>query len=80
MNMPAYDRDALLDLAADYLHGTIPAADGARLEALLEANPAARREFVDYCMLHGQIALSTTAVGPGGARRRADGPLPGLGR
>ncbi|MFM8379141.1 MAG: LamG-like jellyroll fold domain-containing protein [Planctomycetia bacterium] len=80
MNMPAYDRDALLDLAADYLHGTIPAADGARLEALLEANPAARREFVDYCMLHGQIALSTTAVGPGGARRRAGGPLPGLGR
>jgi hypothetical protein len=80
MNTPLYDRDALLDLAADYLHGTITAADGAKLEALLAASARARRDFVDYCMLHGQIALTTAAVGPGGTRRRAGWPLPGIGR
>jgi hypothetical protein len=80
MNTPLYDRDALLDLAADYVHGTITAADGAKLEALLAASARARRDFVDYCLLHGQIALTTAAVGPGGTRRRAGWPLPDIGR
>ena len=64
MNPPAYDRDLLLSLAAAYADGTCTQADAERLEALLQADPAARREFVDYCMLHGQLALSTAAVGP----------------
>ncbi len=64
MNPPAYDRDLLLALAADYADGTCTRADAERLETLLEADPAARREFVNYCMLHGQLALSAAAVGP----------------
>ncbi|MFM8414957.1 MAG: LamG-like jellyroll fold domain-containing protein [Planctomycetota bacterium] len=84
MTMHADQRDELLDLAADYVHGTITAAAGSRLEALLQASPGARRDFVDYCMLHGQIALSTTAVGPGDRAvrpvRRAGAAIPGIGR
>ncbi|NCA11017.1 hypothetical protein EBR56_04285, partial [bacterium] len=80
MATPLHDRDTLLDLAADYVHGTITAADGARLEALLAASAAARREFVDYCLLHGQIALSTAAAAPGGSRPRRLWPRPSAGR
>lgn len=81
--LPRHGED-LLDLAADYVHGTITGTDGSRLEAMLRVNPEARREFVHYCMLHGQIALSTTAVGPGdragGTHRRTSSALPGIGR
>lgn len=65
MPLIPHDRDDLLDLAADYVHGTIAPDEAARLEALLRESPAARREFVGYCMLHGQLALSTTAADPG---------------
>ena len=84
--MPATPRhqEELLDLAADYVHGTITAADGSRLEAMLHGSPEARREFVDYCMLHGQMALSTTAVGQGdaaaGTLHRPGSTLPRIGR
>jgi hypothetical protein len=84
MNTHLDHHEELLDLAADYVDGTITAANGARLEALLQASAEARRKFVDYCMLHAQIALSTTAVGPGdraaGAVRRNHPSLPGFGR
>jgi hypothetical protein len=84
MNMHADHRDELLDLTADYVHGTITAADGSRLEALLQASPGARHDFIDYCMLHGQIALSTTAVGVGDRAvrpiSRPDWVTPGIGR
>jgi hypothetical protein len=69
MTTLSFDRDLLLSLAADYVHGTCTQADAERLESLLRAEPTARRVFVDYCMLHGQLALSTAAVGPG---RRED--------
>ena len=59
-----FDRDLLLDLAADYLQGTVMPADAERLEAILRASPAARDEFVAYCMLHGQLGLVTAAIGP----------------
>ena len=72
MITPSRSRDDLLDLADDYAHGTIAAADGARLEAILVASPEARRTFVDYCMLHGQIALSTLAAYPGDSRGRSN--------
>lgn len=62
-SMP-YDRDLLLDLAADYLQGSGTAADAERLEAILRESPAARDEFVAYCMLHGQLGLVTAAIGP----------------
>ena len=65
MTAPPFDRDLLLSLAADYAHGICTQADAERLESLLRADPAARRVFVDYCMLHGQLSLSTAAVGPG---------------
>lgn len=88
---PSFDRDLLLSLAADYAHGTCTQADAERLESLLRAEPAARRLFVEYCMLHGQLSLSTAAVGPGrregvaGSVARARGAagtfrLPGMGR
>lgn len=84
MNTNLDHREELLDLAADYVHGTITAANGSRLEALLQASAEARRDFVDYCMLHGQLGLSTTAVGPGdragGLVRRNRTSLPGVGR
>jgi hypothetical protein len=84
MNTHLAHREELLDLAADYVHGTITAADGSRLESLLRGSTEARREFVDYCMLHGQITLSTTAVGPGERAadpvRRNRTSLPGIGR
>jgi hypothetical protein len=70
MNIPPHHRADLLDLAADHVHGTLTAADGSRLEAILRGSPEARREFVDYCLLHGQIALSTTAAGPAGRGQR----------
>jgi hypothetical protein len=59
-----YDRDVLLDLAADYLQGSGTAADAERLEAMLRESVAARDEFVAYCMLHGQLGLVTAAIGP----------------
>lgn len=84
MNTNIDHRDELLDLAADYVHGTITAADSPRLEALLQASPTARRDFIDYCMLHGQLALSTTALthdGRAGSVVRGTGAgLPGIGR
>lgn len=84
MTTDSAERDELLDLAADYVHGTITSADGARLESMLQAGPAARRDFIDYCMLHGQIVLSTAAVGPGDRTaspiRRTDSPRSGGGR
>jgi hypothetical protein len=91
MTTPFFDRDLLLSLAAEYLHGTCMQADAERLESLLRAEPAARRLFVDYCMLHGQLSLSTAAVGPGrregvagsvARERHAAGTfrLPGMGR
>lgn len=82
-----FEREELLDLAADYVHDAISPADGARLETMLCSSPDARREFIAYCMLHGQIALSTAAIAPAspleGARRgRAivRGPASGLRR
>ena len=57
-------RDLLLDLAANYLQGTVMPADAERLEAILRSSPAARDEFVAYCMLHGQLGLVTAAIGP----------------
>ena len=91
MTTPPFDRDLLLSLAADYAHGTCTQADAERLESLLRADPGARRVFVEYCMLHGQLSLSTAAVGPGrregvaGSVARARGAagrlgLPGMGR
>jgi hypothetical protein len=91
MTTPPFDRDLLLSLAADYVHGSCTQADAERLESLLRAEPAARRVFVEYCMLHGQLSLSTAAVGPGrregvagsvARERHAAGTfrLPGLGR
>lgn len=77
MNPPAYDRDLLLALAADYADGTCTQADAERLETLLRADPAARREFVNYCMLHGQLALSAAAVGPGRQTSPARGSAAG---
>lgn len=59
-----FDRDLLLDLAADYLQGSVMPADAERLEAILRASPAARDEFVAYCMLHGQLGPVTAAIGP----------------
>ncbi len=64
MNSSPYDRDLLLDLAADYLQGSGTAADAERLEAMLRDHAAARDEFVAYCMLHGQLGLVTAAIGP----------------
>jgi hypothetical protein len=67
-----YDRDLLLDLAADYLQGLGTAADAERLEAILRDSAAARDEFVAYCMLHGQLGLATAAIGP---EPRQPGPV-----
>jgi hypothetical protein len=77
MNSPAYDRDLLLTLTAEYADGTCAQADAERLESLLRADPAARREFVNFCMLHGQLALSAAAVGPGLQTSRARGSAAG---
>jgi len=67
-----FDRDRVLSLTADYADGTCMQADAEQLESLLRADPAARRVFIDYCMLLGQLSLSTVAVGPGG---REDGAV-----
>lgn len=64
MTSISYDRDLLLDLAADYLQASGTAADAERLEAILRESPAARDEFVAYCMLQGQLGLVTAAIGP----------------
>ena len=64
MSPTPYDRDALLNLAADYIQGSGTAADAERLEAMLRDSAAARDEFVAYCMLHGQLGLVTAAIGP----------------
>jgi hypothetical protein len=68
MNTPSFDRELLLSLAADYADGTCTRADAERLEAMLRADGGARRLFVDYCMLSGQLPLTTAAVGPSGRK------------
>lgn len=60
-----FERDLMLDLAADYVQDRITHADAERLETILRSSPAAREEFVSYCMLHGQLALSNAALGTG---------------
>jgi len=59
-----YDRDLLLDLAADYLQGSGTTANAERLAAMLRDSAAARDEFVAFCMLHGQLGLVTATIGP----------------
>ncbi|MFM7034115.1 MAG: LamG-like jellyroll fold domain-containing protein [Planctomycetia bacterium] len=87
MKTTPFDRDLLLDLAAEYLQGTAKREDTENLEAILATNSAAREEFVSFCMLHGQLSMSQAAIGLGKQRpdslqrRRFFGPrLPGLGR
>ena len=49
------DRDRFLDLAGCYCDGTATADEVAALEALLAADPEARREFLAYALVHGQL-------------------------
>ena len=76
-DMPNDDqhRDAherLLLLTADYLNGTLGAAETAELESLLTQDPIARQAFLDASLLHAQLA--TTPVALGYERRREAAP------
>ena len=64
--------ERLLLLTADYLNGTLGAAETAELESLLTQDPIARQAFLDASLLHAQLA--TTPVALGYERRREAAP------
>jgi hypothetical protein len=50
--------DRVLDLAAGYCDGLATAAEVADLEAMIVSSPEARREFLAFALLHGQLSLA----------------------
>jgi hypothetical protein len=56
-----YDRERLLDLADSYCNATATEPEVAALEALLASSADARREFLAYSLVHGQLPAATEA-------------------
>lgn len=52
----------LIQLASDQCNDQLDADGAARLEALLSADPAARREYLRYMFLHAHMATSDVAL------------------
>lgn len=82
---PDFDRERLLDLAAAYCDELVTASELAELQSLIEASPAACREFLALALVHGQLPLvaEPRAVLPpadvdpaAGARAVAGAPRP----
>lgn len=57
MNQPTDPRDQLFDLASAYCDGQATESDVTELEGLIEADDAARRSFLAYALVHGQLPL-----------------------
>lgn len=53
---PSAERDGFLDLVAAYCDATATAGEVATLESLIVGSESARREFLAYSLLHGQLA------------------------
>jgi hypothetical protein len=56
-----YDRERLLDLADSYCNATATEPEVAALESLLASSADARREFLAYSLVHGQLPAATEA-------------------
>ena len=56
-----YDRERLLDLADSYCNATATEPEVASLEALLASSADARREFLAYSLVHGQLPAAAEA-------------------
>ena len=56
-------RERILPLTNDYLNGTLGPAETAELEALLTEDPVARQAFLEYSLLHAQLAATPVALG-----------------
>ena len=56
-----YDRELLLDLADSYCNATATDQEVAALEALLASSADARREFLAYSLVHGQLPAAAEA-------------------
>lgn len=61
-------RDHLLDLAAAYCDATATAAEVAELESLIVGSEAARREFLAYALVHGQLPHLAAGRPPAASR------------
>jgi hypothetical protein len=56
------DLEPFYDLVAEVIHGTASAAQLARLEEELRADPRARSAYLHYTLLHAQLSLTDTAL------------------
>ena len=56
-----YDRERLLDLADSYCNATATEQEVAALEGLLASSADARREFLAYSLVHGQLPAAVDA-------------------
>ena len=56
-----YDRERLLDLADSYCNATATEPEVAALESLLASSADARREFLAYSLVHGQLPAAAEA-------------------
>jgi ferric-dicitrate binding protein FerR (iron transport regulator) len=72
---PDHDRDRLLDLANVYCDGTATAEEVATLEGLLAVDAVARREFLAFTLVHGQlpyVAEPRQSLSADGSREAAE--------
>lgn len=65
-------RAELRQLTDQQLNDTLDAAGFARLEALLQNDAAARRDYLRYCFLHGELACADSVLQAQGERELAE--------
>ncbi|QDT63579.1 LamG domain-containing protein [Calycomorphotria hydatis] len=61
-NSQCFDRERLFELANSILNDEVDTEDWQQLEAILSADPASRREYMKYRLLHAQLAMTQTAL------------------